>query len=284
MEPIFVDDFQNEEYPKSIQNILNFLEQTEPRATRNDVLIGLIYILMLETGFLPTDFKDDNTNSSFNLRKHLEYTKKLPDTWKKDGMYKLSFMLENFEENECVVLCSSNLDDLLINCYIKGIENGFTVYLDTLTYFSSSNVSIHNVRLQHLRGFSCKVKDNLCYPAKQAILKSHFCVQECLDVLPDELILLIMGYLRTIDLVKFGITSLHYNKIMRTPLLWFRRLIIDFGIKYNPSWQMMNFTEVMAFYQEQRNRLIRNKIKRIYFNGNNNELDHQRRNGNYVLL
>ncbi|CAG9861960.1 unnamed protein product, partial [Phyllotreta striolata] len=249
MEPISVDDYRHSEYPKSVRNVLEFLEQTEPLASRNDILIAIVYILMLESEFTPTKYKDDTSNANFNFRRHLELSKKLPDGWKKNGTYNLSFTYGEFVENECAIVCFKSHEDLVVNCSIKGLENGFTVYLDTLTYFQSSNVNISNVKLQNLCGLSLKVKEHLCYPVKQAILRQNGCVQQCLDFLPDELIMYITNFLKTSDFINFGMTSVRYYKIMKTPLLWYRRIMNDCNEAYDPRWQMLQYNDLIKIYQ-----------------------------------
>ncbi|KAG5900197.1 hypothetical protein JTB14_008080 [Gonioctena quinquepunctata] len=175
MEPIFLDDFQHGEQPKTLKNVLSYMEERTPNASENDILVGLIYILMLETGFEPLNTsRQSGGDFNFNISTALKHSTQLPRNWKSEGFYKLFFTLPCFEIHECMIVCCCLEEDLLVNCVVKEVENGhFFTCLDSLTYFSSSTNDLKNLHLQNTRDFSTKVKQDICYPAKQCILRFH---------------------------------------------------------------------------------------------------------------
>ncbi|KAJ8984795.1 hypothetical protein NQ317_003709 [Molorchus minor] len=148
----------------------------------------------------------------------------------------LSNLLEFFEKNkispiyECSLACIPAADDILVNCVVKGVENGhYNTIIDPLTYFSSSSTCIRLNKLQNLNHLSRVVKDSVCYPAKQVILRNNGEIVDCLEQLPPEIVLFIMCYLNIKDLVRFGQTNSFFYKLMQTPKLWMRRIKIDLG-------------------------------------------------------
>ncbi|XP_050511590.1 uncharacterized protein LOC126887801 [Diabrotica virgifera virgifera] len=206
MDPILVEDFEVEALPQSVKNIITSLEQCVTEPSRNDILVGVIYILMLEYGFVPNHCKDSSPNQGFNLKQLLEYSKELPQNWKEHGIYTLWFYLKGYEQNQCNIVCCPSLDDLIVNCYITKIENSvFTMLVDSLSYFSSSNVNARRLNFQNLKGLSFKIKSTICYPVYQTILRSHLRFDKCMEAMPFELILLLKKYLRKFDFQNFQI-------------------------------------------------------------------------------
>ncbi|KAJ8965434.1 hypothetical protein NQ314_004141 [Rhamnusium bicolor] len=64
---------------------------------RNDILVGLVYILMLESGFVPIEQKDSCDDYSFNYQRVLKFSKaRLLKNWKRDKLYCFSFVLAPF--------------------------------------------------------------------------------------------------------------------------------------------------------------------------------------------
>ncbi|KAG5888115.1 hypothetical protein JTB14_023409 [Gonioctena quinquepunctata] len=266
MLPIFLDDFWNGDKPQSLKNMLTHLENTEANVTRLDILVGLIYILMLENGFVPKESNEDSGyENKFDITRMLEHSKILPSGWKKQGVYVLPFKLPTFDTNECRIACYSLGDDFVINCVVKGIENGhFCTCLDPLTYYSSaSNSKIFN--LQNIRRLSAEVKNAICFPAKQSILLYYNIKVCCLEALPTEMIILITEYLDTIDLIHFGMTCRKFHAVSKLTYVWIRRIEKDFEMKLNDNTRNLDYRELVNIYKKRWLRQLRMRCVRWLF-------------------
>ncbi|KAG5900196.1 hypothetical protein JTB14_008079 [Gonioctena quinquepunctata] len=249
MEPIFLDDFRHGEKPRTLKNVLSYLEETTPNASEIEILVGLIYILMLETGFEPLDTsRQSGGDFNFNISTALKHSTQLPSNWKSEGFYKLSFTLPCFEIHECIIACSSLEEDLLVNCVVKEVENAhFTTLLDSLTYFSSSTNDLRNLHFQNIHDFSTKVKQDICYPAKQCILRFYDVKVGCLEVLPSELIIVLMEYMEITDFVHFGMTNKYFNEFLKRPKTWIKRLEKDFNMRKNSVKPDQSYKKLVNF-------------------------------------
>ncbi|KAJ8940475.1 hypothetical protein NQ318_010808 [Aromia moschata] len=159
----------NEE-PRSLSNLLEFFEKSNLPANKTDLLVGLVYILMLESGFVPIEQRYSCEECSFNYQRLLMFSRQLPKNWKRDSLYTFSFVLPPFQVYECSLAFVLAADDLLVNCVVKGVESGhFNTILDPLFYFTSSTTQVSTHKLQNLNQLSRAVKNSVCYPAKQIL-------------------------------------------------------------------------------------------------------------------
>lgn len=261
MEPMLLEDFKCKEEPRSLLNLFEYFESNKLAPNKNDILAGLVYILMVESGFVPLDHKDSCDDYNFNYRRVLRFSKQLPNNWKKANVYSYSFVLPPFTLYECKVACIVVADDILVNCVVKGIEDGhFNAILDPLAYFTSSNTCIRRDKLQNLRYLSRLVKNEVFFPAKQAILRKNFIIANCLEELPPEIMLLIMSYLKIEDLVHLGQTNSFFYNLMRTPKLWMDRLRIDF----QKNLPIHTYEQLRDYYKHSLNIKNRNWHRRIW--------------------
>lgn len=233
MEPLLVEDYKHNEVPESVRNVLDYLRNLDPNSSKNDILICLIYLLFLESNFVPTeDYNEHNSlSNSFNYSNVKMFSKKLPVGWKNHHMYSFSFILPPFPQQEVQVVCIITAGDVLVNCIVNDIEEAqFTLCLDPLLYFSSSRCDINSYTLQNVRHLSKNVKDTLSYRTKQVIFHHNDVVSECFEELPPEIVLLIMSFLDVKSLLHLGQVNSVCNTVMKTPRLWIRLLLRDYPL------------------------------------------------------
>lgn len=276
MEPILIEDFKYNEVPETMKNVLSYLKNLDPSSSRNDILICLVYILFLETGFVPKEDYDESNVllHSFNYQNVKKFSMKLPIGWKHHNMYSFSFVLPPFPQHELQVVCVVAAGDVLVNCIVNEIDNAqFTICLDPLLYFSSSRCDINSYNLQNVRHLSKNVKDILSYQAKQVILHQNGVVSECFEQLPPEIVLLIMSYLDVKSLIYLGQVNSVCNTVMKTPKLWLRLLLKDYGLS------MMK--ESMLKMKNATYEIVRNCYKKQFLDRKNRHL--QRINSLYLF-
>lgn len=235
MEPILVEDYKISEESQSIKNILNYLKGIDPNSSRNEILMGLIYILCLETGFVPKEEYDENTmlSHNFNYQNIKTFSLKLPLGWKINNVYNFSFILPPFTQHEMQITAVFISADIVINCVVNEIEEAqFTICLDPLLYFSSSCCDINSYHLQNIKHLSKNIKDSLSYSAKQAILHQNGIISECFEQLPPEIVLEIMKLLDVKSLISLSQVNSMCHRIMKSPILWLRLLYKDYNMLF----------------------------------------------------
>ncbi|XP_060529576.1 uncharacterized protein LOC132703997 isoform X2 [Cylas formicarius] len=213
MRPLLVDDYKYEEEPESLQNILKFIENSSFPFGKVEILVGLIYILMLESGFVPLGYKD-NDKCDFDYQRVLQLSQSLPVV-RRNKSYHVTLVLPAFPSYEVKLAIVIFSEDLLINCFVKGVERSlFNALLDPLTYFTSSDLCLQRYKFQSLNHLSRVIKDRICFPVKYCILKHHNILFPCLEDLPAEIIIIIMKKLKLCDLIRFGMTNKHFYGLM----------------------------------------------------------------------
>lgn len=232
MEPLLLEDYKYSEMPQTMKNILTYLKNLNPNSSKNDILICLIYILFLETGFVPNeDYVENSSNStSFNYSTVKRLSLSLPRSWKSHNkLYNFTFVLPLFPHEKVYLTFIVLADDILVNCVVKEIEGEqFTTCLDPLLYFSSSQCDINSFNLQNIKHLSHIIKDNVSYHAKQVVLQQNRVISECFEQLPPEIVLQIMNNLDFRSLISLGqVNSLYFN-MMKIPKLWMNLLWRDY--------------------------------------------------------
>lgn len=174
--------------------------------SRIDILVGLIFLLMLESGFVPSNYSSSDVSFEFNYKRMIALSKNLPlDKQIKNKNYHLKMCLLNLQQFEVnmAIVCIS--DDLVVNCFVKGVESAhYYVLLDPLYYFTSSNTDLRAIKFQQLDHLSREIKNKIAFPAKLSILKQNGIALPCIEDLPTEVAIIIMKKLQGKNLINFG--------------------------------------------------------------------------------
>lgn len=190
-QPMLLEDYEYGKVPQSITNIIKYLEEsTHKPPNNNDLIVGFIYILMLEAGFVPFEAPVCDETCDFNYRRLLEQTRSIIGLRKIEGNAYLDFVLLRSVPHICSVSCVSAGDDLIVNCIIKGYAT-FTLMLDPLGYFTGSK----RHPFQNLNQLSRRVKSSISWPAKVEILKASKVYYPSLEWIAPEIQIQIMTYL-----------------------------------------------------------------------------------------
>lgn len=197
--PILLEDYTYEECPESLVNLLKSIRFSDIPVTRIQTVVGLIHLLMLESGFVPPSYHGPNVSLCFNYARLQNLSKSTISLLKpnKDGNYSLKYILQNYEEFEVKVVIINFCDDLLVNCTVKGLKDKpLSVLLDPLKYFISSNTDLFIAKFQQLKHLSKVFKDRIAFPIKLSILThTGGTLIPCLESMPNEILLMIIGKL-----------------------------------------------------------------------------------------
>ncbi|EFA09391.2 F-box only protein 7-like Protein [Tribolium castaneum] len=227
MEPMLLEEYKYGHAPRSIVNILEFFNRNKLPSDKNDIIVGFLYVLMLECGFVEmncTDILQDDCN--FNYKRLLQHSKTLPEAWKRDSRYQLNFILKSSPQLVCRLTCMSVSDDLLVNCTIKDVDN-FSFLADPLMYFITSKVQFNEFHFQNLDHLSRSFKDSVAFPAKVAVIESTGGICTCLQHLPYEILIRIMSYLNISDVMNLARTSTSLCQVAQDSALWVKLLASD---------------------------------------------------------
>lgn len=216
LRPILIEDYKYEESPESLQHLMTFFESSHKSQSKVDILVGIIFLLMVECGFVPSNYTSCEPSFDFHYKRMMQLSKNLPvEGPRGSDHYCFKMVLPNLEQFEVklVIVCVS--DDLIVNCFVKGMRGHFNVLLDPLTYFTSSNVNLKEVKFQHLDHLSRLIKNNVAFPAKSYILKQNGIALPCLEDLPPEVVFIIMKQLPLVDLGQFGKTNTKFSDLFQ---------------------------------------------------------------------
>ncbi|RZB40526.1 F-box-like domain containing protein, partial [Asbolus verrucosus] len=230
MELMLLEDYRYGEIPRVITNLMEYFENNKLAPDKNDILVGFIYILMLESGFVHKDCTEIVEDCDFNYKRLLRLSKSLPEGWKRHHSYRLDFILKSTPQFVCNITCMTASDDLLVNCVIKDV-NSFSVLLDPLMYFTSSTFRIGSFTCQNLDHLSRAFKNAIAFPAKIFIAVENGGICACLQDLPHELLLKIMSYLKIEDVMNLAKTNRSVCRSAQDASLWTKLLDYDFRKK-----------------------------------------------------
>ncbi|XP_018336409.1 F-box only protein 7-like [Agrilus planipennis] len=216
MEPLLLCDSSGNQVPKSLLNVLAALS-SEEAINASDVLVGLIYILMLETGFVTTDIDappEECLSSDFHYHRFLRCTTQLPKNWIKNvHNYNFSFILLPYRQHICHISCIPVCEDIIVNCTIEGINSShLSILIDPFLYVLKSSEGV-KWRFQNLKSLSLYFKNEISYPAKMVILQNNNVGCACLQNLPVEVLLNIVKYLDGRALYKFKEVCKYFKEV-----------------------------------------------------------------------
>lgn len=230
MEPMLVEECKYGAIPRSITNLLEFFESNNLSPTKNDIIVGLIYILMLESGFIEKTCTDVIQDCDFNYRRLLECSKTLPLSLRGNNIYNINFVLKSNSPIVCSLTLMFVSDDLLVNCTIKDV-GFFSFLLDPLMYIITSTILPQGFFFQNLDHLSRSFKDQIAFPAKIAVMEASGEIPVCLQNLPYEILHTILSYLKITDVIIFAQTCRTLCQISQDSSLWVKLLDRDYRKK-----------------------------------------------------
>lgn len=203
-----LEDYELDNPPQSLANLLDYFSATE--LDINDIFILLLYILTLETGFVPKELLDSSTDKSidFTHNRVLRMTERFPEKWKGDRTYFIDFVLPKCPSHVCQLFCLVSDDDVLATFRLKEDLIGYSHLFDPKAFIVGPR------HFQNLRGLSVQFKDKVCFPVKTTILSMHDVQHSSLAFLPFELLVAIMGLLRESDIVNVGRTCRRFAGVL----------------------------------------------------------------------
>lgn len=216
-----LEEYEPNELPQSLKNLLEYFGTTGVELSTHDTFIVFLYILMLETGFVPRDYFDDvegNGSNDYCYHRINVMTKKFPLNWKGDRSYYISFILPCLPNAICKFFCLVAGEDILATCTLQDIKIGFSYLFDPAIYIVDTNIGTKKL-FQNLRGLSVKFKSEISYRLKTFMLTTNKVPHNNLYFLPIEVILHILEYVNEKDLKNFAKTCRRFRGIDQDPVI-----------------------------------------------------------------
>ncbi|KAL3268851.1 hypothetical protein HHI36_007941 [Cryptolaemus montrouzieri] len=247
MEPLLLEDFQRSRFPTTLKNIMKSFEKQGIQPSKCDFLVGCLYTLMLEYGFIPQEKESFYNDCGFNYSRIKDLVS-FP-AWKKsdENSYSLSFILPPHHIYTCKVICIKMGDDLIVNAIVKNIEDvHHTIMLDILSYFTDgAHQKACMDKMQNLRSLSTSFKNQVAFPVKHAILRTNGLRHPCLEDLPLEIIFYIFKYIHGTDIIKFTAISKQFHSMRLEVKLWENLILRDFKCTVKKT---LSYEELMKEY------------------------------------
>lgn len=258
MEPMLLEDHRYGDVPRSVSNLLTFFERNKLTPDKNDLIVGLLHILMVESGFVHKACTDLVEDCDFNYKRLLRHSQSLPANWKLHNSYRTDFVLKSAPHLVSNLICTPVADDLLVNCVIKDVDT-FSVLLDPLTYFTSSTVQLGSFAFQSLDHLARTFKNRIAFPAKIAVVAATGGICGCFQDLPHDLLVRIMRYLRIQDVMSLARTCRAACQSAQEPILWVKLLDADFRKKnICKTYEELKFLYEIKYAREL-NRILLNR-------------------------
>lgn len=217
-----LEEYEPHDPPQSLTNLLHYFETTGVDLSTHDTFIVFLYVLMLETGFVPKEyyFEDvaGNECNDYCYRRIDALTKKFPSNWKGDRSYYISFVLPCLPEDICKFFCLVAGEDILATCTLQDIKIGFSYLFDPAIYIVDTKIGTRKL-YQNLRGLSVKFKSEISYRLKTFMLTTNNVPHNNLYFLPIEVILHILEYVNEKDLKSFAKTCRRFRGIDQDPVI-----------------------------------------------------------------
>lgn len=212
-----MEDYELNDHPQTLRNAFSYLESSSMVLNTSDTFIVFLYILMLETGFVPKEFAGDAATDcgEFCYPRILKLTERLPTKWKLDRSYYINFVLPCLPNDICKFFCIVAGEDILATCTIQDSKIGYSFLFDPSVYIVDNNTRL----FQNLRGLSIKFKDSISYPLKSFVLSMYNIPHNSLLYLPYEVVLCILRYVDKYDIRNVSRASRMFENIDKDPKL-----------------------------------------------------------------
>lgn len=218
MEVMLLEESKEDVLPESLKNLFKFATQEKIVLDINDVAAFLVYILMLETGFVSVEYgtAHPNTSCDFNYKRLLMLTCSLPQNWKNSNSYKMQFVLGSFIHHCCTISILVASDDIIINCTVKNLVNAsYCMLLDPSLYIIKSTVAENAFIFQNLNCFSLMFKSCISSSCKISILEVNTSRFASLQGLPPEIIWNILKYCDAYTVCNFKSASEYFCHVCK---------------------------------------------------------------------
>lgn len=197
-----------EEYPNmspAMQNLMFSLENP----TIEEILVVLLYILIVESGFVPfpSDPVPGDGSYSYNAQR-LKQLSARPRSWRDvDGVFRIYFTLASFVDEKCKLVCVPVGSCFVANMYSRCSDRTFALVINPSDYVA---LYPNQVIFKRLKSLSYNFKNQVVIPARTVILNEIHQTSVGLFALPVEVLLKIIKYLQVDDFLKWTSTCKYF--------------------------------------------------------------------------
>jgi hypothetical protein len=237
MYPTLIEESSPKRIPHHLEALVKSLEgsQDVSPSDKNDLLAVLLYVLMMETGYLPISAGGTSvciSDHGFSIRK-LNHFCNMPAIWKniQQNNYEMTFILGRFTQYPCRLLILPTDDDIVVNLLISNLtqeRNGYSFGIQPSKYVINPTSSCIPRKFRNLKELSLKFKNTLSQPARSVILTKEGIVNASLLGIPDEIKIKVFKYLEVSEFLKLSLVCSRLYNMNEEQGLWRYFLVKDF--------------------------------------------------------
>nr|CAD7265986.1 unnamed protein product [Timema shepardi] len=183
-----------------------------PGSEINDQFVTLLFLLIVESGFVPADLTAEQTLKN-DLKLNLSRAEAMKHGlvgWRESGSYYFNLALRTLPEPVCRLVVVPTQAMLIVNlvCADQDVP-AFATVMDPHYYITEKkDVSSldRDFKCRHLKELSVRVKDKLAVPVRSHILNKRGILNASLLGVPCEVVWKILEYLDTFDKLRMSET------------------------------------------------------------------------------
>ncbi|KAJ9598989.1 hypothetical protein L9F63_010583 [Diploptera punctata] len=266
MDKLVVEESSSFQIPHTLEVKISSLIMERNESDSNnmsmDLLVVVIYELMIEAGFTPINAppinsdKDKKAASQYISTQNMQCYRNLPQNWKQNQIYVMSFVLLPFNEKyKCRLIAVPCGDSLIANAIVdtyvgEKLIKDRCICFKILDYVINPNSSKHAEKFVNLKDLSYKFKDGITSPIRCEILTNEGAVNPSLLGLPDEIKLKILGNLPVKDIKNISKSCRRMFFLSKDQSLWRYLLKRDFNYVPNDNYKMVVKNIYIERYRE----------------------------------
>lgn len=185
------------------------LVSTLDRPTLDEIAVVLLYILTVETGFVPfpSESVPGDEDCGYNIQRIRSLTAS-PRSWRnRDGVYHLHFVLSPFPEEKCHLVCVPVGVSLLANMYCSCSRESFIMYVNPADYVA---LYPNQMIFKRLKSLSFNFKKDVVIPIRTVMFNEVHQTNVGLFSLPVEVLLKIISFLQVTDFLRWTSTCKYF--------------------------------------------------------------------------
>lgn len=234
MKPVLIEESTLQGIPQHLETLLFSLGGSFQSADKNDVICVLLYVLMIETGFVPQNVMNSDLSKcghDFSIQT-LNSIRNMPTNWKNTAknFYEIIFNLGKFTEHPCKLVILPTDDILIVDLVISNVNKQRKTYSITIepTKYIQNPSHFNAPSFKNLKDLSLRFKNNVSHPAKCAVLTHEGFLNPSLLGVPDEIKIKILKKLKVQDFLKMSMVSHNFHHLCRDQGLWRHFLLRDY--------------------------------------------------------
>lgn len=252
--PLLVEEYPN--ISPAMQNLMTSVENH----TVEEIIIVILYILIVESGFVPfrCEALGDDESCRYNVKQLRQLSVAPRSLRNSDGVYIAYFILTPFSNIKCKLVCVPLGTSLIANMYSTSTDKSFGKPINPADYVALYPTQ---VTFKRLKSLSREFKNEVVIPIRTVILNEVHQTSVGMFALPIEVLFKIVSYLSVNDFLKWTSTCKYlYHTFSYDDHIWKRFCSLNY-IKRETGDEKETFRECFQRKIAFRKRLFRLRLQ-----------------------